>query len=118
MPYADFNLLKFPQKDAAMEKIADLTLLSDIFPTGFHGAVKAGVKPGSIVYVAGAGPVGLASSGFARLIDPSEGVERLGRVDVQAPGPSRRCPEAFAVELDDAHRVGRRTCSVPSCKGT
>jgi glutathione-independent formaldehyde dehydrogenase len=40
-----------------MAKIKDLTLLSDIFPTGFHGAVKAGVGPGSVVYVAGAGPV-------------------------------------------------------------
>src|ERR1700709_2426691 len=60
VPYADFNLLKFPDKDKAMEKIKDLTLLSDIFPTGFHGAVIAGVGPGSIVYIAGAGPVGLA----------------------------------------------------------
>ena len=46
VPYADFNLLKFPDKAHAMEKIRDLTLLSDIFPTGFHGAVMAGVKPG------------------------------------------------------------------------
>ena len=29
-PYADFNLLKFPDKDQALEKIEDLTLLSDI----------------------------------------------------------------------------------------
>ena len=36
VPYADFNLLKFPDKDHAMEKIQDLTLLSDIFPTGYH----------------------------------------------------------------------------------
>ncbi len=53
VPYADFNLLKFPNRDQAMEKIGDLTLLSDIFPTGFHGAYTAGVGPGSIVYVAG-----------------------------------------------------------------
>ena len=58
VPYADFNALKFPDKDQAMAKIRDLTLLSDIFPTGFHGAFSAGVGPGSIVYVAGAGPVG------------------------------------------------------------
>ena len=57
VPYADFNLLPFPDRDQALEKIADLTLLSDIFPTGFHGAVTAGVGPGSIAYVAGAGPV-------------------------------------------------------------
>ncbi len=68
VPYADFNLLKFPDKDQAMEKIRDLTLLSDIFPTGYHGAVTAGVGPGSIAYVAGAGPVGLASAASCQLL--------------------------------------------------
>ena len=68
VPYADFNLLKFPDKDQALAKIKDLTLLSDIFPTGFHGAVTAGVGPGSIVYVAGAGPVGLACAASCHLL--------------------------------------------------
>jgi len=68
VPYADFNLLKFPDRDQALEKIKDLTLLSDIFPTGYHGAVTAGVGPGSIVYVAGAGPVGLACAASCHLL--------------------------------------------------
>ena len=68
VPYADFNLLKFPDREQAMEKIRDLTMLSDILPTGFHGAVKAGVGVGSIVYVAGAGPVGLAAAASARIL--------------------------------------------------
>jgi glutathione-independent formaldehyde dehydrogenase len=51
-----------------MDKILDLTMLSDIFPTGFHGAYTAGVKPGSTVYVAGAGPVGLAAAYSAMLL--------------------------------------------------
>ncbi len=68
VPYADFNLLKFPDRDQAMAKIKDLTLLSDILPTGYHGAVTAGVGPGSIVYVAGAGPVGLASAAACHLL--------------------------------------------------
>src|SRR5213083_1699121 len=68
VPYADFNLLKFPDKDQALAKIKDLTLLSDIFPTGYHGAVTAGVGPGSIVYVAGAGPVGLACAASCHLL--------------------------------------------------
>jgi glutathione-independent formaldehyde dehydrogenase len=68
VPYADFNLLKFPDKAQAMAKIADLTCLSDILPTGFHGAVSAGVGPGAITYIAGAGPVGLASAASARLL--------------------------------------------------
>lgn len=77
VPYADFNLLRLgskkgekglPSKAQAMAKIKDLTLLSDIFPTGFHGAYTAGVGPGSTVYIAGAGPVGLASAASAQLL--------------------------------------------------
>ena len=83
VPYADFNLLKFPDKDQAMEKIRDLTMLSDILPTGFHGAKSAGVGVGSIVYVAGAGPVGLAAAassyilGAAVIIIGDKNEERL-----------------------------------------
>jgi len=68
VPYADFNLIKFPNKEKAMAKIKDLTLLSDIFPTGFHGCVQAGVGPGTTVYIAGAGPVGLAAAVGAQLL--------------------------------------------------
>jgi glutathione-independent formaldehyde dehydrogenase len=68
VPYADWNLLKFPDKDQALEKITDLAMLADIFPTGFHGAYTAGVQPGSTVYVAGAGPVGLAAATSAFLL--------------------------------------------------
>jgi len=68
VPYADWNLLKFPDKDQAMAKIRDLTMLSDIFPTGYHGCVTAGVGTGSTVYIAGAGPVGLAAATSAFLL--------------------------------------------------
>jgi glutathione-independent formaldehyde dehydrogenase len=68
VPYADWNLLKFPDKDQAMEKILDLTMLSDIFPTGYHGCVSAGVTSGSTVYIAGAGPVGLAAACSAQFL--------------------------------------------------
>jgi glutathione-independent formaldehyde dehydrogenase len=68
VPYADFNCLKFPDKDHAMSKILDLTMLSDIFPTGYHGCVTAGVTTGSTVYVAGGGPVGLAAAHSAQLL--------------------------------------------------
>ncbi len=68
VPYADFNLIRFPDKAQALEKICDLTMLSDILPTGFHGAVTAGVGVGSTVYVAGAGPVGLAAAASAQIL--------------------------------------------------
>ncbi len=71
VPYADWNLLKFPDKDQAMAKILDLTLLSDILPTGYHGCIEAGVRTGSTVYIAGAGPVGRCAAASARLLGAS-----------------------------------------------
>jgi glutathione-independent formaldehyde dehydrogenase len=68
VPFADFNLLPFPDRDQALEKILDLTMLSDIFPTGYHGCYTAGVGTGSTVYIAGAGPVGLAAAHSAQLL--------------------------------------------------
>jgi glutathione-independent formaldehyde dehydrogenase len=68
VPYADFNLIKFPNKEKALAKIKDLTMLSDIFPTGYHGAYTAGVTTGSVAYVAGAGPVGLACAASCQLL--------------------------------------------------
>jgi glutathione-independent formaldehyde dehydrogenase len=67
VPYADFNLLKLPA-DRALSKINSIAFLSDIYPTGMNGAVQAGVKPGSIVYIAGAGPVGLCAAQSAFLL--------------------------------------------------
>ena len=68
VPYADFNLLNLGPRDAALSKIMDLTMLSDILPTGYHGCVTAGVGPGSTVYIAGAGPVGMAAAASAKLL--------------------------------------------------
>ncbi|MDQ1702703.1 MAG: glutathione-independent formaldehyde dehydrogenase, partial [Frankiaceae bacterium] len=40
VPYADFNLLQLP---AGMQWENDFTMLSDIFPTGYHGTELAEV---------------------------------------------------------------------------
>src|SRR5260370_4373561 len=68
VPYADFNALKFPDKDQAMAKIKDLAMLTDIFPTGYQVAFTAGVATGSTVYITGAGPVGLACAAACQLL--------------------------------------------------
>jgi glutathione-independent formaldehyde dehydrogenase len=68
VPYADWTLLKFPDKAQAVEKIRDLTCLSDILPTGYHGCVNAGVTTGSTVLISGAGPVGMAAAAAAFLL--------------------------------------------------
>jgi len=71
IPYADFQLLKFPDKSQAMEKMQDLTCLTDILPTGYHGCVCAGVTTGSTTLISGAGPVGLAAAASAFLLGAS-----------------------------------------------
>jgi glutathione-independent formaldehyde dehydrogenase len=55
VPHADWNCLKFPDKEQSKKKILDLAMLTDIFPTGYHGVVTAGAGTGSTVYIAGRG---------------------------------------------------------------
>jgi threonine dehydrogenase-like Zn-dependent dehydrogenase len=59
VPYADFNYLSLPHGTA---NEADFILLADIFPTGWHGVVLSGFKPGESIVVFGAGPVGLMAA--------------------------------------------------------
>ena len=59
VPFADVNLLELPP---GTEHENDFTMLSDIFPTGWHGTVLAGLQPGDDVAVYGAGPVGLMAA--------------------------------------------------------
>ncbi|WP_433652945.1 glutathione-independent formaldehyde dehydrogenase [Micromonospora zamorensis] len=74
VPYADFNLLHLPP---GTEHENDFTMLSDIFPTGWHGTELAGQRPGDTVAVFGAGPVGLMAA-YSALI---KGADRVFVVD-------------------------------------
>jgi glutathione-independent formaldehyde dehydrogenase len=83
VPYADWNLLKFPDKDQALAKIRDLTCLSDILPTGYHGCVSAGVTTGSTVLISGAGP-GRTCGGIRGIPARGGGGDRRGFQSVAA----------------------------------
>jgi glutathione-independent formaldehyde dehydrogenase len=69
VPWADFNLLELPPGD---EHEQDFTMLSDIFPTGYHGTELAGVAPGKTVAIFGAGPVGLMAALSANIRGASQ----------------------------------------------
>jgi glutathione-independent formaldehyde dehydrogenase len=64
VPWADFNLLHLPE---GSEWENDFTMLSDVFPTGYHGVELAQLKPGEAIAVFGAGPVGLMAAHSAVL---------------------------------------------------
>jgi len=70
LPYADFNGLKLP-KDMIGTRILDIAQLADVFPTGYHGAFVAGVKTGDTVYIAGAGPIGIACAASCFMLGAS-----------------------------------------------
>ncbi|MEU9523342.1 alcohol dehydrogenase catalytic domain-containing protein [Streptomyces sp. NPDC048224] len=60
VPYADGTLVRLPvAADSAL--IPSLLALSDVMPTGHHGAVTAGVGRGDTVLVIGDGAVGLCA---------------------------------------------------------
>ena len=76
VPFADFNALRLPGEPHD-EWENDFSMLSDIFPTGYHGAAMADVSPGDTVAVYGAGPVGLMAA-YSSII---RGAERVFVVD-------------------------------------
>ena len=64
VPYAENSLYKMPEGVSDDQAV----MLSDILPTGFEiGVQYGGVKPGDVVAVIGAGPVGLAAIATAGL---------------------------------------------------
>ncbi|NJC72295.1 alcohol dehydrogenase catalytic domain-containing protein [Planosporangium thailandense] len=69
VPFADVNLLELPP---GTEHENDFTMLSDIFPTGWHGTELAGMQPGDRVAIFGAGPVGLMAAHSAMIRGASE----------------------------------------------
>ncbi len=92
VPFADFNLLELPPGN---EHEMDFTMLSDIFPTGYHGCELADVRPGHTVAVFGAGPVGLLAAHSAVL----RGASRVFLVDFHK--DRLRLGEKFGAEAID-----------------
>ena len=69
IPFADTSLYPVPK---GVDEDA-LVMLSDILPTGFECGVQNGaVKPGDVVAIVGAGPVGLAALLTAQFYSPAE----------------------------------------------
>ncbi len=68
VPFADTSTYPVPAGVAD----EDMLMLADILPTGYEvGVLNGAVRPGDVVAVVGAGPVGLAAIMGARLFSPS-----------------------------------------------
>ena len=93
VPYADFNCLRLPSGN---EHEADFALLADIFPTGYHGAELAGVRPGESVAVFWSGP-GWPDGGLQ--LPPQGGRRGLLR------GPYKGAPGQGPRDRRDTHQL-------------
>ncbi len=111
VPWADFNLLELP---AGSEHESDFAMLSDIFPTGYHGTELAGVAPGDAVAVFGAGPVGLMAAysavlrGAAQVFVVDFQPDRLAltdRIGVTAVDASKTDPVQAIMDATDGFGV-------------
>ena len=68
VPFADTST--YPVPDALSDE--ETLMLADILPTGYEvGVLNGNVRPGDLVAVVGAGPVGLAAITGAQLFSPS-----------------------------------------------
>jgi threonine dehydrogenase-like Zn-dependent dehydrogenase len=73
VPFADVGPIKI-ENGIPDEKVL---FLSDIFPTGYMGAEMCDIKPGDVIAVWGAGPVGLFAIASAYML----GAERVIAID-------------------------------------
>jgi alcohol dehydrogenase len=68
VPFADTSTYQVPNGVSDEEAL----MLADILPTGYEvGVLNGNVRPGDLVAVVGAGPVGLAAIAGAQLFSPS-----------------------------------------------
>src|SRR5204863_7172013 len=74
VPFADVGPIKIENDDLTDEQVL---FLSDIFPTGYMGAEFCDIKPGDVVAVWGAGPVGQFAIASALLL----GAEQVIAID-------------------------------------
>jgi threonine dehydrogenase-like Zn-dependent dehydrogenase len=72
VPFADATLVRIPVP-LLDDRIADWLALTDVFCTGHHAAVSAGVSAGAVVAVVGDGAVGISAVAAARRL----GAERI-----------------------------------------
>ncbi|MET8092754.1 zinc-dependent alcohol dehydrogenase [Micromonospora sp. NPDC005220] len=73
VPFADVGPVKVPDEISDDQAVT----LADVFPTGYMGAEMCDIKPGQVIAVWGAGPVGLLAAASARLL----GAERVIVID-------------------------------------
>jgi threonine dehydrogenase-like Zn-dependent dehydrogenase len=91
VPGADAFALPIPEAISTEQAV----LLTDILPTGYLGAQRAGIRPGDTVVVIGLGPVGVFALQAAKLFGPS----RILAVDM-VPERLARAGELGAEPID------------------
>ncbi|CAL5229613.1 g12974 [Coccomyxa viridis] len=96
--WADVNLLKVPE---GMED-NKVVLLSDVMPTGWHGATLANVQKGNRVAVWGCGPVGQLAVHSA-LVKGAEKVANVDSVQYRMDYVKKWLPKVQTIDFSKVH---------------
>lgn len=92
IPFADTSTYVLPETVDS----ADAVMLADILPTSYEvGVLNGAVRPGDVVAIVGAGPIGLAAVTTAKLYSPS------AIVVIDPAEPRRRAAEALGAATID-----------------
>jgi threonine dehydrogenase-like Zn-dependent dehydrogenase len=100
VPFADVGPLKIPN-GLTDEQVL---FLSDIFPTGYMGAEMCDIKPGDVIAVWGAGPVGQFAIASAKML----GAERIIAIDRFPYRLNMALEKAGATDIINYEKVGVR----------
>lgn len=123
VPFADATLVTAPAPESE-EALADLLTLSDVFGTGHHAAVSAGVGPDTTVAVVGDGAVGLCAVLAAKRLGARHVIALSTHAPRQAVAREFGADEVLALRGDDAVAAVRERTSgvgadvVLECVGT
>ena len=96
VPFADVGPIKVP----GGLRDEQVLFLSDIFPTGYMGAEMCDIKPGQVVAVWGAGPVGQFAIASARLLG-AERVIAIDRFDYRLKMAQEKAGATDIIDYDD-----------------
>lgn len=102
VPFADGTLVVVPGGRPADELLPSLLSLSDVFATGHHAAVSAGVAPGATVAVVGDGAVGLSGVLAAQRLGAGRIIAFSRHADRQALAREYGATDVVSSRGDDA----------------
>ncbi|HVZ11716.1 MAG TPA: zinc-binding dehydrogenase [Patescibacteria group bacterium] len=108
VPHADYMLFVVPKSKLKDSLIPSLLTLSDVFCTGYHAAISAGVDKNKAVAVIGDGAVGLCAVASAKILGAKKIILMSTHADRAKIGKKLGATEIVAVRGEKAKAAVRK----------